>query len=35
MLTEDGMIRGVFKPGGEVEATEDTLMKCIAAAGSP
>lgn len=32
VLTEDGMIRGVFKPGGEVEATEDTLMKCIAAA---
>ncbi len=31
-LTEDGMIRGVFKRGGEVEATEDILMKCIAAA---
>ena len=31
-LTEDGMIRGVFKRGGEVEATEDMLMKCIAAA---
>jgi exosome complex component RRP43 len=26
------MIRGVFKRGGEVEATEDMLMKCIAAA---
>lgn len=32
VLTEDGLLRGVFKPGGEVEATEDTLMKCIAAA---
>lgn len=32
VLTEDGMIRGVFKNGGEVEATEDILMKCIAAA---
>lgn len=32
VLTEDGMLRGVFKSGGEVEATEEILMKCIAAA---
>lgn len=32
VLTEDGLIRGVFKAGGQFEATEDTLMKCIAAA---
>jgi len=32
VLTEDGLIRGVYKAGGQFEATEDTLMKCIAAA---
>jgi exosome complex component RRP43 len=32
VLTEDGLLRGVFKQGGEIEATEDILMKCIAAA---
>ena len=32
IVDEFGSLHGVFKHGGEVEATEDTLMKCIAAA---
>lgn len=31
-MNEDGELVGVFKPGGTVEASETTLMHCIAAA---
>lgn len=31
-MNEDGALVGVFKPGGTVEASETTLMHCVAAA---
>ena len=32
VLNESGELIGVFKPGGVAEATETTLMHCVAAA---
>ena len=32
VMDESGKLAGVLKPGGTVEASETTLMSCIAAA---